>query len=170
MSPRLDADVGRSHGDRGSAAHATRDACIRVCPDIAVSDIVSSRHDIVAFFPISDPIFVISAFERFESVFRRVPPPAVCTRLALSGNHSLEGPFSGVPCRQCGSCAKPPYQSWTAAGLLDLTEDACRPDHRSDHQHHHHLDHCVGPLKEHLTAKKIQYQSRNYITISAPIS
>ena len=65
MSPRLDADVGRSHGDRGSAAHATRDACIRVCPDIAVSDIVSSRHDIVSFFLISDPIFVISAFERF---------------------------------------------------------------------------------------------------------
>ncbi len=100
MSPRLDADVGRSHGDRGSAAHATRDACIRVCPDIAVSDIVSSRHDIVSFFPISDLIFVISAFERFESVFRRAPPPAVCTRLALSGNHSLEGPFSGVPCRR----------------------------------------------------------------------
>jgi len=100
MSPRLDADVGRSHGDRGRAAHATRDECIRVCPDIAVSDIVSSRHDIVSFFPISDPIFVISAFERFESVFRRAPPPAVCTRLALSGNHSLEGPFSGVPCRR----------------------------------------------------------------------
>jgi len=63
-----------------------------------------------------------------------------------------------------------PYQSWTAAGLLDLKEDACRPDHRSDHQHHHHLDHCVGPLKEHLTEQKIQYQSRNYVTISAPIS
>ena len=76
MSPWLDADVGRSHGDRGSAAHATRDACIRVCPDIAVSDIVSSRHDIGTFFPILDPIFVISAFERFESVFRRAPPPA----------------------------------------------------------------------------------------------
>ena len=44
----------------------------------------------------------------------------------------------------------PPYQSWTAAGLLDLKEDACRPDHSSDH-HHHHLDHSVGPLKEHLT-------------------
>ena len=146
-------------------------AYIRVCPDIAVSNIVSSRHDIVSFFPISDPILVISAFERFESVFRRVPPPAVCTRLALSGNHSLEGPFSGVPCRRCGPCAKPPYQSWTAAGLLDLTEDACRPDHRSDHHHHHHhLDHCVGPLKEHLTEQNIQYQSRNYHTISAPIS
>ncbi len=98
MSPWLDADVGRSHCDRGSAAHATRDECIWVCPDIAVSDIVSSRHDIVSFFPISDPIFVISAFERFESVFRLAPPQAVCTRLAFSGNHSLEGPFSGVPC------------------------------------------------------------------------
>jgi hypothetical protein len=98
MSPRLDADVGRSHGDCGRAARATRDACIRVCPDIAVSDIVSSRHNIVLIFLISDPILVISAFERFESVFRRSPPQAVCRRLALSGNHSLEGPFSGVPC------------------------------------------------------------------------
>jgi hypothetical protein len=35
-----------------------------------------------------------------------------------------------------------------------MTEDACRPDHRSDHHHHHHLDHCVGPLKEHLTKTK----------------
>jgi hypothetical protein len=33
---------------------------IRVCPNIAVSDIVSSRHDIVSFFPISEPILVIS--------------------------------------------------------------------------------------------------------------
>ncbi len=88
MSPRLDADVGRSHDDHGRAAHTTRDACIRVRPDIAVSDIVSSRHDIVSFFPMSDPRFVISAFERFESVFRRAPSPAVCTRLALSGNYS----------------------------------------------------------------------------------
>jgi hypothetical protein len=31
---------------------------IKVCPDIAVSDIVSSRHDIMSFFPISDPILV----------------------------------------------------------------------------------------------------------------
>jgi hypothetical protein len=90
--------LGRSHGDGGRAAHATRDACIRVCPDLPVSDIVSSRHDIVSFFPISDPILVTSAFERFESVFRQAPPPAVCTRLVLSGNHSLEGLFSGVPC------------------------------------------------------------------------
>jgi len=29
---------------------------IRVCPDIAFSDIVSPRHDIVIFFPISEPI------------------------------------------------------------------------------------------------------------------
>ena len=34
---------------------------IRVCPDIAFSDIVSPRHDIVSFFLISDPILVISA-------------------------------------------------------------------------------------------------------------
>jgi hypothetical protein len=34
---------------------------IRVCPDIAFSDIVSSRHDILSFFPISDAILVISA-------------------------------------------------------------------------------------------------------------
>jgi hypothetical protein len=34
---------------------------IRGCPDIAFSDIVSPRHDIVSFFPISDPILVISA-------------------------------------------------------------------------------------------------------------
>jgi hypothetical protein len=27
-------------------------------------------------------------------------PPAVCIRLSHSGNHSLEGPFSGVPCRR----------------------------------------------------------------------
>ena len=71
MSQRLDADVGSGHCDSGCAT--TRDACIRVCPDIAVSDIVSSRHDIVLFFPISDPIFVISAYERFESVFRQAP-------------------------------------------------------------------------------------------------
>ncbi len=29
---------------------------------------------------------------------------------------------------------------------------------------------CVGPLKEHLTGKKIHYQSRNYVKISALIS
>ena len=32
-----------------------------MCPDIAFSDIVSPRHDIVIFFPISDPILAISA-------------------------------------------------------------------------------------------------------------
>ncbi len=32
-------------------------------------------------------------FRKFESVFLRAPPPDVCTRLALSGNHSLKGPF-----------------------------------------------------------------------------
>ena len=31
------------------------------CHDIAISDIVSSRPDIVSFFPISDPILAISA-------------------------------------------------------------------------------------------------------------
>ncbi len=86
------------------------------------------------------------------------------------GPFPVEGPFSGVPCLRWGPCAKQSSQSWTAAGRLDLTEDACRPDHRSDHNHHHHLDHCDGPLKEHLTGIKIQYQSRDYITISALIS
>jgi hypothetical protein len=73
MSRRLDADVGRSHSYPGRAAHATRDACIRVCPDIAVSDIVSSRHDIVSFFLISDPILVILA--PISGQYRDIPIP-----------------------------------------------------------------------------------------------
>ncbi len=46
---------------------------IRVCPDIAFSDIVSPRHDIVSFFPISDPIFVISA--PISVKYRDIPVP-----------------------------------------------------------------------------------------------
>ena len=46
---------------------------IRVCPDIAFSDIVSSRHDIVSFFPISDPILVILA--PISGQYRDIPVP-----------------------------------------------------------------------------------------------
>ena len=46
---------------------------IGVCPDIAISDIVSSRHDIVSFFPISDPILVISA--PISGQYRDIPVP-----------------------------------------------------------------------------------------------
>jgi hypothetical protein len=46
---------------------------IRGCPDIAFSDIVSSRHDIVSFFPISDPILVISA--PISVQYRDIPVP-----------------------------------------------------------------------------------------------
>jgi hypothetical protein len=46
---------------------------IRVCPDIAFSDIVSPRHDIVSFFPISDPILVISA--PISVQYRDIPVP-----------------------------------------------------------------------------------------------
>jgi hypothetical protein len=46
---------------------------IRLCPDIAFSDIVSPRHDIVSFFPISDPILVISA--PISVQYRNIPVP-----------------------------------------------------------------------------------------------
>ncbi len=46
---------------------------IRVCPNIAFSDIVLPRHDIVSFFPISDPILVISA--PISVQYRDIPVP-----------------------------------------------------------------------------------------------
>jgi hypothetical protein len=46
---------------------------VRVYPDIAVPDIVSSRHDIVSFFPISDPILVILV--SISGQYRDIPVP-----------------------------------------------------------------------------------------------
>ncbi len=46
-----------------------------MCPDIAVSDIVSSRHDIVSFLPISEPILVISTQTRISGQKRDKPVP-----------------------------------------------------------------------------------------------
>ncbi len=44
-----------------------------MCPDIAFSDIVSPRHDIMIFFPISDPILAISALISVQ--YRDIPVP-----------------------------------------------------------------------------------------------